>query len=102
MISLSLHSANTGALLRNIGFLIALSILAGCSVGPKYRPPTVRVQPFHNAPPARTEKSVAPPLVTWWVGFQNPDLTRIIQRPNAQNFNFTPPLPPIDHTSGDT
>ena len=69
MISLSLHSANTGTLLRNIGFLIALSMLAGCSVGPKYRLPDVRVPPFHNAPRAGTEKSAAPPLDTWWEGF---------------------------------
>ena len=65
----SLYSANTGALLRNIGFLIALSMLAGCSVGPKYRLPDVRVPPFHNAPQAGTEKSAAPPLDTWWEGF---------------------------------
>src|SRR5260370_4358555 len=50
-------------------FLIALSMLAGCSVGPKYRLPDVRVPPFHNAPRAGTEKSAAPPLDTWWEGF---------------------------------
>ncbi len=88
----SLYSANTGALLRNIGFLIALSMLVGCSVGPKYRPPVVRVQPFHNAPLAGTEKSAAPPLDTWWEGFQDPELTRIIQRAIDQNLDLAASL----------
>jgi NodT family efflux transporter outer membrane factor (OMF) lipoprotein len=91
-----LHGANIGALLWKIGFLIALSMLAGCSVGPKYRPPTVRVQPFHNAPPAGTEKSAAPPLDTWWEGFQDPELTRIIQRAIDQNLDLAASLTRVE------
>src|SRR5260370_8764776 len=96
IISLSLHSANTGTLLRNIGSLIALSMLAGCSVGPKYRPPAVQIQPFHNALPAGTQKSAAPPLDTWWEGFQDPELTRIIQRAIDQNLDLAASLSRVE------
>lgn len=57
-----------------IGLATLAGLNAGCSVGPKYRPPDVRVQPFHNAPLALTEKSAAPLLDTRWEGFQDPEM----------------------------
>src|SRR5438876_1033919 len=61
--------------------------LSGCAVGPKYRRPTVNLQPFHNTPSieARTSSLPAPPLDQWWTGFRDPELTRIVERALDQN-----------------
>src|SRR5947208_3265318 len=74
-----------------IGFAIALGAsITGCTVGPKYQRPTVKLQPFHNAPSieARTSSLPAPPLDQWWTGFHDPELTRIVQRALDQNLDL--------------
>jgi NodT family efflux transporter outer membrane factor (OMF) lipoprotein len=66
-----------------LGVALALgATLTGCAVGPKYHPPTVKLQPFHNASSieTRTASLPAPPLDQWWTGFRDPELTRIVQR----------------------
>jgi NodT family efflux transporter outer membrane factor (OMF) lipoprotein len=70
--------------------LISAVLLTGCTVGPKYRPPSVQLQPFHNAPAiaGRATDSATPPLDTWWTGFQDPELRRIIQRALDQNLDL--------------
>src|SRR5438105_9665187 len=74
-----------------MGFALALAAtLTGCAVGPKYRRPTVNLQPFHNAPSieARTTSLPAPPLDQWWTGFHDPELTRIVKRALDQNLDL--------------
>jgi NodT family efflux transporter outer membrane factor (OMF) lipoprotein len=74
-----------------IGLAIALSAsITGCTVGPKYQRPTVKLQPFHNVPSieARTASMPAPPLDQWWTGFHDPELTRIVQRALDQNLDL--------------
>jgi hypothetical protein len=74
-----------------IAFALALAAtLTGCAVGPKYRRPTVNLQPFHNAPSieARTSSLPAPPLDQWWTGFRDPELTRIVKRTLDQNLDL--------------
>ena len=74
-----------------MGFAIALSAsVTGCSVGPKYHRPTVKLQPFHNAPSieARTASLPAPPLDQWWTGFHDPELTRIVKRALDENLDL--------------
>jgi len=74
-----------------IGFAIALGVgITGCAVGPKYQRPTVKLQPFHNAPSveSRTASLTAPPLDQWWTGFHDPELTRIVQRALDQNLDL--------------
>ncbi len=66
-----------------MGLALALSAsMTGCAVGPKYRRPTVKLEPFHNAPSieARTTSLPAPPLDQWWTGFRDPELTQIVKR----------------------
>ena len=70
--------------------------MVGCSVGPKYSSPVVPVQPFHNVLPAGTENSAAPPLDTWWEGFQDPELTRIIERSIDQNLDLAASLTRVE------
>ena len=74
-----------------IAFALALATtLTGCAVGPKYRRPTVNLQPFHNVPSieARTSSLPAPPLDQWWTGFRDPELTRIVKRALDQNLDL--------------
>src|SRR5436853_774427 len=74
-----------------MGLALALSAsMTGCAVGPKYRRPTVNLQPFHNAPSieARTSSLPAPPLDQWWTGFRDPELTQIVKRALNQNLDL--------------
>jgi NodT family efflux transporter outer membrane factor (OMF) lipoprotein len=74
-----------------MGFAFALGAsLTGCTVGPNYQRPIVKLQPFHNAPSieARTASLPAPPLDQWWTGFDDPELTRIVKRAMDQNLDL--------------
>ena len=64
--------------------------LAGCTVGPNYVKPTLTLAPFHNAAAveARAADRPVPSLDQWWTGFQDPELTSIIQRVLAQNLDI--------------
>src|SRR5579859_4335369 len=64
--------------------------LSGCAVGPKYQRPSVKLQPFHNAPSIETRSASlpAPPLDQWWTGFHDPELTRIVNRALDQNLDL--------------
>jgi NodT family efflux transporter outer membrane factor (OMF) lipoprotein len=78
-----------------MGFALALAAtLSGCAVGPKYHPPTVNLQPFHNASSieARTTSLQAPPLDQWWTGFRDPELTRIVKRALDENLDLAAAL----------
>src|SRR5438046_9840582 len=74
-----------------IAFALALAAsVTGCAVGPKYRRPTVNLQPFHNAPSieSRTSSLPAPSLDQWWTGFRDPELTQIVKRALDQNLDL--------------
>ena len=64
--------------------------LAGCSVGPRYKPPVVKLQPYVNAPVIGSQNNSSPPpsLDTWWTGFDDAELTKIIERALAQNLDL--------------
>ncbi|HEY2468370.1 MAG TPA: efflux transporter outer membrane subunit [Terracidiphilus sp.] len=74
-----------------IVFALALGAsVTGCAVGPNYQRPSVKLQPFHNAPSieARTASYAAPPLDQWWTGFRDAELTRIVNRALEQNLDL--------------
>ena len=74
-----------------IGLALALGAsLTGCTVGPSYQRPMVKLQPFHNAPAieARAASLPAPPLDQWWTGFHDPELTRIVKRALDKNLDL--------------
>jgi NodT family efflux transporter outer membrane factor (OMF) lipoprotein len=50
----------------------------------------VALQPYHNAPAieGRANAAAAPVLDTWWTGFNDPALTRIVERALAQNLDL--------------
>ncbi|AXC14115.1 Outer membrane component of tripartite multidrug resistance system [Acidisarcina polymorpha] len=59
-------------------------------MGPGYKQPVVKLQPYHNAPTveARTPATPVPSLDTWWTGFNDPALTNIVERALAQNLDL--------------
>jgi ABC-type phosphate transport system substrate-binding protein len=70
---LSSTSALAGALLLALG---------GCTVGPDYLEPISNPMDFHSADAvtSRAATTPAPQLDRWWEGFNDPELTRIVQR----------------------
>jgi NodT family efflux transporter outer membrane factor (OMF) lipoprotein len=74
---------------------LALAGLAGCMVGPNYKPPEVKVNPgFTEAvPPASTQPistvaAKANPPVEWWTTFRDTELESLIQRAAKGNLNL--------------
>jgi NodT family efflux transporter outer membrane factor (OMF) lipoprotein len=69
---------------------VAASLAAGCSIGPQYKRPVVTLLPYHNAPAieSRAASLPAPPLDAWWSGFNDAELTRIVERALAQNLDL--------------
>src|SRR5579872_3534854 len=78
---------------------VAPILIAGCSVGPQYKRPLIDLRPYHNAPAIESPASTfpappastfpAPPLDTWWTGFNDTELTNIIERALAQNLDLS-------------
>jgi NodT family efflux transporter outer membrane factor (OMF) lipoprotein len=70
------------------GAVLPLLALSGCVVGPSYQgPPATQLHDMRQAPgaPART---VTVPLDTWWMGFNDPVLTRIVERAVSENLDL--------------
>ena len=69
---------------------IAALLATGCSIGPRYNRPLVGLQPYHNAPAieSRTPTLPATSLDSWWAGFNDPQLTKIIERALSQNIDL--------------
>src|SRR6266851_6622587 len=103
---LAAHSLATEPRAKQVGVALVLSmasigamiVLGGCSVGPRYKPPAVKVQPFHNAPSiaSRNTRLPAPALDTWWVGFNDPELSRIVQLAISQNLDLAASLARVE------
>ncbi|GGF04485.1 RND transporter [Aliidongia dinghuensis] len=72
------------------GLLLASSIAACTVVGPDYQAPETKLEPLQNAASveARQTTTPAPALDQWWAGFNDPVLTRIVERTLAQNLDL--------------
>jgi len=73
--------------------LIALcfvGVLAGCTVGPNYQRPELALTPgFHTPLPATTTGPPWPQdAASWWAGFNDPELCRVVERAGAQNLDL--------------
>jgi NodT family efflux transporter outer membrane factor (OMF) lipoprotein len=68
--------------------------VSGCAVGPSYRKPATTLEGFHSAAAlaTRSTSAPAPALETWWDGFDDPMLSRIVQRARAQNLDLAAAL----------
>ena len=78
------------ALVLRMASIGAMIVLGGCAVGPRYKRPAVKLQPFHNASSiaSRDTRLPSPALDTWWVGFSDPELSRIVQLAISQNLDL--------------
>ncbi|HTV98283.1 MAG TPA: efflux transporter outer membrane subunit [Steroidobacteraceae bacterium] len=72
--------------MRKPSTLAVALVLTGCVVGPNYRPPTTTVPRHWSANPA--EPSSAQALKSFWTGFQDPMLTRLIERAIDDNYDL--------------
>lgn len=66
--------------MRITGILAGLA-LAGCSVGPDYRPPKVELPAQYSG----TTNALAVPLGRWWTNFNDATLNSLIERAIATN-----------------
>lgn len=78
-----------------IGALAVTALLGGCAtVGPDYRKPapaTLQATGGFVADPLLAERRAirpAPELATWWEGFGDPDLSRIVGRAASENLDI--------------
>ncbi|MBP0592693.1 efflux transporter outer membrane subunit [Paraburkholderia sp. LEh10] len=73
-----------------IGSLIVSAMLAGCAVGPDYVAPHTEMAPFHNAKVVADRQTTlpAPNLDSWWTGFNDPELVKVVQRALDQNLSL--------------
>ncbi len=81
-----------------MALLLVLS-MAGCEVGPPYKgPPQQNLTRFHNAASvaSRQASEPAPQLETWWTGFDDPVLTRVIERALSENLDLAAALARVD------
>ena len=82
------------------GLLTIFAIFAaGCTVGPRYRKPVTTIQPFHNAPSIESRQAIlpaAPQLDTWWTGFNDRELIRIVERVIDQNLDLAESLARVE------
>lgn len=72
------------------GCLILAGLLAGCAVGPDYRPPQVPVpDAWQSQPPSglKAESTDSPTLASWWTVLNDPVLNQLIERAVAENKN---------------
>lgn len=69
---------------------LALSALAGCTVGPDYHPPQVHAPTAWRVtqPPAQSRVSTASTDPAWWTLFHDPLLTRLEQEVAASNLDL--------------
>jgi NodT family efflux transporter outer membrane factor (OMF) lipoprotein len=69
--------------------LVTAVLIPGCSIGPQYKRPIAVLQPYQNAPAIESRAAAlpGPGLDTWWMGFNDPELNKIIERALAQNLD---------------
>ena len=76
-----------------------VALASGCVVGPSYKgPPEAKLADLHNtaAIEQRQTELAAPPVETWWAGFRDPVLTRIIERALTQNLDLAAAIARVD------
>jgi NodT family efflux transporter outer membrane factor (OMF) lipoprotein len=79
--------------------LCVAAVVSGCVVGPQYKGlPATNLTDFHNSPAVQTRSTDTPPppVDTWWTGFRDPVLTRIVDRALAQNLDLAAAIARVD------
>jgi multidrug efflux system outer membrane protein len=69
------------------GHILLLVFLAGCAVGPNYKAPKTPVNSaFENG--GQTNLSTKETAIAWWQGFNDPELTNLVARALASNYDL--------------
>lgn len=76
--------------MRTVVPIALVLLLAGCAVGPDYRAPDLAVAgPFNGrAAVAARQATANADLATWWEGFHDPLLSRLVAQALAQNLDL--------------
>jgi multidrug efflux system outer membrane protein len=69
-----------------LGILAVLVLEAGCTMGPKYKRPTVNVPPTYRAAPTE-QTALSLGNEQWWQVYQDPVLAQLIHSALAQNYD---------------
>ncbi|TDF63460.1 efflux transporter outer membrane subunit [Cupriavidus sp. L7L] len=88
-----------GAGIARAGALLLAAALAACAVGPDYQTPSSDLPaayPHAAALEAREATREAPALDSWWQGFDDPALTRVIRRALEQNLDLAAAIARVD------
>lgn len=91
--------ATNRAALRPRAALSSLALallLAGCSVGPDYHPPTTQLAPFHHLDAAPGTALAGPDLAVWWRRFDDPLLSRLVEQALQQNLDLAASLARVE------
>lgn len=78
------------AIFGSLGSLIVSAVLAGCAVGPDYVAPHDEMASFHSTKQVADRQTTlpAPKLDTWWIGFNDPELEKVVRRALDQNLSL--------------
>jgi multidrug efflux system outer membrane protein len=64
----------------------AVSLVAGCNLGPDYRQPSLDIPAAYRATPQ--SEAAAWPAADWWRGFHSSELNGLIEQARAQSFDI--------------
>jgi multidrug efflux system outer membrane protein len=70
------------------GLLSLLVVLAGCAVGPNYKPPVPNAPTAFANVPTNAVPENERALISWWSGFQDPKLDDLVARSLAHNHDL--------------
>jgi NodT family efflux transporter outer membrane factor (OMF) lipoprotein len=75
-----------------------LFALGGCAVGPDYAAPVSDLSSFHSADAVASRETSVPAsqLDSWWDSFNDPELTRIVERALDQNLDLAAALARVE------
>jgi outer membrane protein TolC len=70
------------------------------TVGPDYKAPSEELKPFHSRAVLEARSAsvatFAPSLNMWWLGFNDPELTKLVQRAQKQNLDLAVSLARVE------
>lgn len=75
---------------RLLTLVLSVGVSAGCAVGPDYRKPDTPLPARYLGQPALEQRQASSPadLATWWEGFSDPLLTRLVSLALDQNLDL--------------
>jgi outer membrane protein, multidrug efflux system len=73
---------------RTLWWGAALALLAGCAVGPNYKPPSQQAPVKWATPLAAGESDAPAALASWWTSFKDPDLDALISTAVRSNLTL--------------